>query len=203
MSQILTLPDLRESVERVPRFPLAHLPTPFEFLKRFSKILGGPRIFIKRDDCTGLAMGGNKTRHNEYLMADALRKGSDLFVWGAGVQSNNCRQTVAACIGDELDRQIEERANQFRARGRKVYFWDREVVKPLAAIGYVACLIEILEQSSALGFTPDAVYVSSAGSTGSGLAIAAKALGCRFPVRNICPIKWEWDTQADMADIGG
>jgi 1-aminocyclopropane-1-carboxylate deaminase/D-cysteine desulfhydrase-like pyridoxal-dependent ACC family enzyme len=59
--------------------------------------LGGVRIFLKRDDCTGLLFGGNKTRHNEFLLADALQEGADLVVWGAGVQSNNCRQTAAAC----------------------------------------------------------------------------------------------------------
>src|SRR5262249_24620438 len=59
--------------------------------------LGGPRLFIKRDDCTGLLMGGNKTRHNEFLLADALHRGADCLVWGAGIQSNNCRQTAAAC----------------------------------------------------------------------------------------------------------
>src|SRR5262245_55920187 len=89
--------DLQGLLTQIPRFPLAHLPTPLEFLPRFSEAIGGPRIWIKRDDCTGLAMGGNKTRHNELLIADALHKGSDTIVWGAGVQSNNCRQTAAAC----------------------------------------------------------------------------------------------------------
>ncbi|MGE3316590.1 MAG: hypothetical protein AB7O26_15850, partial [Planctomycetaceae bacterium] len=85
MPDILSTTQLRDATERVQRFPLAHLPTPFEYLKRFSKAIGGPRIFMKRDDCTGLAMGGNKTRHNEYLRADALARGADMFVWGAGV----------------------------------------------------------------------------------------------------------------------
>ncbi|MDP6446912.1 MAG: pyridoxal-phosphate dependent enzyme, partial [Pirellulaceae bacterium] len=89
--------ELIEYVDRLPRFRLAHLPTPLEFLPRFSEALGGPRVWIKRDDCTGLAMGGNKTRHNEFIVADALQQGADTVVWGAGVQSNNCRQTAAAC----------------------------------------------------------------------------------------------------------
>jgi 1-aminocyclopropane-1-carboxylate deaminase/D-cysteine desulfhydrase-like pyridoxal-dependent ACC family enzyme len=55
------------------------------------------RVFIKRDDCTGLALGGNKARHNEFLLADALEEGCDTLVWGALVQSNNCRQTAASC----------------------------------------------------------------------------------------------------------
>src|SRR5262249_49521215 len=55
------------------------------------------RLFMKRDDCTGFYFGGNKTRHNEFLIADALAQGCDVVVWGAEIQSNNCRQTAAAC----------------------------------------------------------------------------------------------------------
>jgi len=89
--------ELSELLNQLPRFKLAHLPTPLEYLPRFSEELGGPRIWIKRDDCTGLAFGGNKARHTEFLIADALAKGADTIVWGAGIQSNNCRQTAAAC----------------------------------------------------------------------------------------------------------
>ena len=90
--------DLRRRVGRLPRIELAHLPTPLEETPRFAERLGGGvRLFIKRDDCTGLLFGGNKTRHNEFLLADALHKGADVVVWGAGIQSNNCRQTAAAC----------------------------------------------------------------------------------------------------------
>ena len=94
---ILTTEELRRSTARLPRVDLAHLPTPLEEVPRFAERLGGVRIYIKRDDCTGLLFGGNKTRHNEFLLADALQEGADLVVWGAGVQSNNCRQTAAAC----------------------------------------------------------------------------------------------------------
>src|SRR5258708_7048119 len=89
--------ELRRHVQRLPRVELAHLPTPFEELPRFSATLGGPRVLIKRDDCTGLAFGGNKARHNEFLMGQAVAQGAEVVVWGAGVQSNNCRQTAAAC----------------------------------------------------------------------------------------------------------
>lgn len=89
--------ELVALLDKLPRTRLAHLPTPLEFLPRFSEAIGGPRIWIKRDDCTGLAFGGNKARHNEYLIADALAKGADTIVWGASVQSNNCRQTAASC----------------------------------------------------------------------------------------------------------
>ncbi|MBX9670166.1 MAG: pyridoxal-phosphate dependent enzyme [Candidatus Obscuribacterales bacterium] len=65
-------------------------------LKRFSEALGGPRIFIKRDDLTGLAGGGNKTRKLEFLIGDALAKGADCIVTAGAIQSNHCRQTAAA-----------------------------------------------------------------------------------------------------------
>jgi 1-aminocyclopropane-1-carboxylate deaminase/D-cysteine desulfhydrase-like pyridoxal-dependent ACC family enzyme len=93
----LTTAELRQAAARLPRVPLAHLPTPLEEAERFSRRLKGPRVFIKRDDCTGMCMGGNKTRHNEFLFGEALKQNADSLVWGAGVQSNNCRQTAAAC----------------------------------------------------------------------------------------------------------
>src|SRR5262249_34386303 len=89
--------QLRQAVARLPRVALAHLPTPLEEAPRFSRRLDGPRIVLKRDASTGLLFGGNKTRHNEFLFAEALRQKADVLVWGAGTQSNNCRQTAAAC----------------------------------------------------------------------------------------------------------
>lgn len=80
----------------LPRIPLAHLPTPIEELPRLSAFLGGPRLFIKRDDLTGLALGGNKTRKLEFLAAEALEQGADTLVSAGAVQSNHCRQTAAA-----------------------------------------------------------------------------------------------------------
>jgi 1-aminocyclopropane-1-carboxylate deaminase/D-cysteine desulfhydrase-like pyridoxal-dependent ACC family enzyme len=99
MSDRKLTPDLlRAAADRLPRARLAHLPTPLEEAPRFSASLGGGvRVLIKRDDCTGLLLGGNKARHNEFLLGDALDLGCDTFVWGAGVQSNNCRQTAASC----------------------------------------------------------------------------------------------------------
>jgi 1-aminocyclopropane-1-carboxylate deaminase/D-cysteine desulfhydrase-like pyridoxal-dependent ACC family enzyme len=94
---VLTPEELRQQTGRLPRVDLTHLPTPLEEVPRFAERIGGARVFIKRDDCTGLLFGGNKTRHNEFLLADALHRGCDVVVWGAGVQSNNCRQTAAAC----------------------------------------------------------------------------------------------------------
>src|SRR5437016_5670465 len=99
----LTTDQLRQAAARLPRIPLAHLPTPLEEMERFARRLEGPRVLIKRDDCTGMAMGGNKTRHNEFLFGEALKQKADCLVWGAGVQSNNCRQTAATCNKLGLD----------------------------------------------------------------------------------------------------
>lgn len=78
------------------RIPLAHLPTPLEPLERLSRHLGGPRLLIKRDDQTGLAGGGNKTRKLEFLLAEALAQGCDHLITVGSPQSNHCRQTAAA-----------------------------------------------------------------------------------------------------------
>ena len=84
------------NIDALPRFALAQLPTPLEELKNLSRQLGGLTFLIKRDDQTGLALGGNKTRKLEFLVGEALLQGADTLVsLGAG-QSNHCRQTAAA-----------------------------------------------------------------------------------------------------------
>lgn len=79
------------------RLNIAHLPTPIEKLERLTRFLGGPEIWVKRDDQTGLAGGGNKTRKLEFLLADAQSIGCDHVVTMGAAQSNHCRQTAAAC----------------------------------------------------------------------------------------------------------
>ncbi|MDH4074035.1 MAG: D-cysteine desulfhydrase [Gammaproteobacteria bacterium] len=83
-------------LSRFPRVSLAHLPTPLEFLPRLTEHLGGPKIYVKRDDCTGLGTGGNKTRKLEFLVADAMAKNADVIITQGAVQSNHARQTAAA-----------------------------------------------------------------------------------------------------------
>ena len=83
-------------LSRYPRVRLAHLPTPLEFLPRLTEHLGGPSIYVKRDDCTGLATGGNKTRKLEFLMGEALRQGATAVITQGAVQSNHARHTAAA-----------------------------------------------------------------------------------------------------------
>ena len=84
-------------LEKFKRIKLGHFPTPIEHLKNITKYLDGPNIFIKRDDCTGLATGGNKTRKLEFLIPDAIKNKAELIVTVGAVQSNHARQTAAAC----------------------------------------------------------------------------------------------------------
>lgn len=87
----------------IPRVRIAHLPTAIEPLPRLSAHLNGPRLWVKRDDQTGLAFGGNKTRKLEFVLADAQAKGARTLVSVGGVQSNHCRQTAALAARFNLD----------------------------------------------------------------------------------------------------
>ena len=96
---------------RFPRHFLAHLPTPLERMDRLSAELGGPEIWIKRDDCTGLSTGGNKTRKLEFLMAEAEAEGADMVMTQGATQSNHARQTAAfaAKLGMKCHILLEDR----------------------------------------------------------------------------------------------
>jgi L-cysteate sulfo-lyase len=89
-------------IESLPRFPLAQLPTPIAKLEQLTQTIGIPKFFIKRDDQTGLALGGNKTRKLEFLVGHALARGADTLVTLGGAQSNHCRQTAAAAVAAGL-----------------------------------------------------------------------------------------------------
>lgn len=83
-------------MQTLPRLNFAHLPTPIESLPRISAVLPNIKLLVKRDDQTGLALGGNKTRKLEFLLADAQAKGARLLITAGALQSNHCRQTAAA-----------------------------------------------------------------------------------------------------------
>ena len=89
-------------IEALPRRRYTPAPTPIQRLDKLSRHLGGPEIWIKRDDLTGLAGGGNKTRKLEFLVADALRQGADTLITVGAVQSNHCRLTLAAAAHEGL-----------------------------------------------------------------------------------------------------
>ncbi len=83
-------------LNKLPRVRLAHLPTPLQELPNLTRALNGPRIFVKRDDLTGIGFGGNKTRKLEYLMGQAVAEGADFIVTSAGFHSNWLTQAAAA-----------------------------------------------------------------------------------------------------------
>jgi L-cysteate sulfo-lyase len=85
------------NLSRFPRVPLARLPTPIEPLDRLTAHLGGPKIYVKRDDETGLGLGGNKLRKLEFLLGEARAQGADVVLTVGAMQSNHARQTAAAC----------------------------------------------------------------------------------------------------------
>lgn len=113
----------RIDFDRFARTHLCHQPTPIEAMPRMSELLGGPRLFIKRDDCTGLATGGNKTRKLEFLVGEAMREKADMLITQGAVQSNHVRQTAAAAckVGMKchvlLERRVPDRDAGYEKTG--------------------------------------------------------------------------------------
>jgi L-cysteate sulfo-lyase len=222
-----------------PRIELIHRPTPMRKLAAISAELGGPEIWIKRDDLTGIAFGGNKSRKLEYILPDVLAKKTDVLVTWASLQSNWAMQTAAACarfgikpvlvlfktydLPPEPDGNIlldrilgadirykeagrgkivnqdfalaaaEEAAAGYRAQGKKTYVAPvggsmplADMDRPLGAVSYVDAFAEMLAQTQAAGFTPNAVVHSTgSGATQAGLLVGAKALAPRTRVVGI------------------
>ncbi|MCA6951490.1 D-cysteate sulfo-lyase [Pectobacterium polaris] len=108
---------------RFPRLTLGHFPTPLEALPNLSAYLGGPTIYIKRDDATGLATGGNKTRKLEFLLADVQQQGADVIITQGATQSNHVRQTIAAAakLGLKtkvlLEKRVEDYGEDYQRSG--------------------------------------------------------------------------------------
>ena len=125
MSDVDTLPrtPLRIDFDRFPRTSLCHQPTPIEAMPRLSELLGGPALYVKRDDCTGLATGGNKTRKLEFLVGEAMQQKADILVTQGAVQSNHVRQTAAAAckVGMKchvlLERRVPDRDATYEETG--------------------------------------------------------------------------------------
>ena len=92
---LLSIPDLKRKIQDFPKKNLIPLPTPLQKLENLSRAFEGPNIYIKRDDLTGVAFGGNKSRKLEFIIQDALDKNADAIITWAAVQSNWCLQTAA------------------------------------------------------------------------------------------------------------
>lgn len=249
--------ELRKRLERFPRFPLIHRPTPLRKLERLSAALGGPSIWVKRDDLTGLAFGGNKSRKLELIIPDALAKKADTVVTWAGLQSNWAMQTAAACrvaglrpvlllfktydLPPEPDGNIllerilgadihfreagkgklvgmaeafaeaSRLAAEYRGRGASVYVVSvggslpmGDMDRPLGALAYVEAFVEMLEQTRALGFEPDAVvHATGSAGTQAGLVVGARRLSPRTKVYGISVSDEAGPFAAMVRDVAG
>ncbi|MCE8525690.1 D-cysteine desulfhydrase [Ruegeria pomeroyi] len=214
---------------RYPRRFIAHLPTPLERLDRLTAELGGPEIWIKRDDCTGLSTGGNKTRKLEFLMAEAELQGADMVMTQGATQSNHARQTAAFAAklgmdchilledrtgsnnanynnngnvlldhlhgattekrpgsGLDMNAEMEQVAEKFRADGRKVYTIPGGGSNPTGALGYVNCAFEMLNQFNERGLKVDhIVHATGSAGTQAGLITGLQAMNAQIPLLGI------------------
>jgi L-cysteate sulfo-lyase len=208
---------LASKLSAFPRIGLASLPTPLEPMRRLTAYLGGPRLWVKREDATGLGLGGNKLRKLDYVLHEAVASKADVLVSGGVVQSNSQRQVAAAAAklsmechlavyhgrlapptpeyatsGNALlnrlfgahlhdvpwtgnrNAAIEELSSRLREEGRRPYYVPYGVSNPLGAIGYASTIVEIAEQSRALGFRPAAIlHCTGSAGTQAGLVVGA------------------------------
>src|SRR5687767_9646969 len=162
--------------------PLTHGPTPLEPLDRLSESLGGPRLFVKRDDLTGLALGGNKARKLEHLCAEALAQGCDTLVTGGGPQSNHCRMTAAAAnrLGLQCHLALAGRAPEQPTGNLLLDHLLGARLHPTAAREYYeieASIEAVADEVRAAGGRPYAIPVGGASVTGAlGYVDAAREL---------------------------
>jgi len=168
-----------------PRLNFAHLPTPIEELPRLSAHLGGTQIFVKRDDQTGLAFGGNKTRKLEFLVAEAQAQGAKTLISAGAAQSNHCRQTAASAARFGLDcilvltGEIPERAS---ANLLLDHLFGAKIVWVLDRADRDRILRETYEQSLAEGGKPYLVPYGGSSPTGAlGYAFAVEELMSQDP----------------------
>src|ERR671919_390337 len=173
---------------RFARVRFAHLPTPLEPMPNLTGLLGGAQLYVKRDDCTGLATGGNKTRKLEFLIGDALAQGADTLITHGAVQSNHVRQTAAAArkfglkCAALLERRVPGYGPTYETAGNVLL--DRLLG---AALGYVNAALELLQQANDLGVRIDGV-VHATGSTGtqSGLVCGLEGANAGIDVLGVC-----------------
>ena len=164
-------PAVLSALRAIPRVPLAHLPTPIFAWPRLSEALGGPSLWVKRDDLTGLATGGNKTRKLEFLFADALAQGADGVITAGGPQSNHCRQTAAAAAKLGLDAHLvlggdppapqDVQGNMFldRVLGAQTHFVPKDQRNPKMA--------SLAEELKAAGKSPYTIPVGGSNAVGT------------------------------------
>lgn len=163
-----------QNLTRFPRLELIGAPTPLEYLPRLSDHLGR-EIFIKRDDTTPLAMGGNKLRKLEFLAADALREGADTLITAGAIQSNHVRQTaaVAAKLGLHcvalLENPIGTRAENYLSNGNRLLLdlFNTQVEMCDALTDPAAQLDELATRIEAQGYRPHVIPVGGSNALGA------------------------------------
>ncbi len=154
----------------IPRLRFAHLPTPIEELPRLSATLGGPRILVKRDDQTGLAFGGNKTRKLEFLVAEAQEQGAKMMISAGAIQSNHCCQTAAAAakFGFEctlvLTGQLTEQASANLLLDK---LFDAQIVNVADRVDRDRVLKETFDKAASEGKKPYLVPYGGSSTTGA------------------------------------
>lgn len=177
----ILIDEIRARLATLPRVPLALYPTPLHEAPRLAKAIGIERLFIKRDDLTGLAFGGNKTRNLEFRMADAVAKRADVFIAGLESQSNSARQVTAAAnrLGMKpilvlrRDRDWDWQGNLLidRILGADIRFVESGDPKEIDA-----ALIAVAEEQRALGRNPYVMNHNPAFALGSALAYLESTL---------------------------
>lgn len=167
--------EIRGRLARLPRARLAHLPTPLDPCPNLGRALGGPDIFIKRDDCTGLAFGGNKSRQLEYILGDALARGFDCVIQGAASQSNHARQLAAAGAKLGLDvyltPKLDARSSPIQGNFLACHLLGAQIHPVPADASNTQAKQELAERLRREGRRP---YIVGMGATGT-LALAAVA----------------------------
>lgn len=181
-----------------PRLTLAHLPTAIEPLPHLSDWLGGPRLFIKRDDQTGLALGGNKTRKLEFLVAEAQARGARTLVTAGAWQSNHCRQTAAAAARRGMDCILVltgERPAQATGNLLLDQLLNAQIIATADRSDRDRVLQETVEQAEARGQAPYLVPYGGSSPTG--------ALGYVFAMQEVLKQDEDWDWMVFASSSGG
>ncbi|MCA9239948.1 MAG: D-cysteine desulfhydrase family protein [Planctomycetales bacterium] len=175
--------DLPDKLASWPRVPLANTPTPLHPAPRLTEALGGPRVLLKRDDLTGLATGGNKTRKLEFLLADALAAGADCLITAGGPQSNHCRQTAAAAaktglrcclvLGGEPPARCEGNLLLDRLLGAELHWVEKPRRKE--------AMQQLAEQLAGEGHTPYVIPIGGSNAVGAlGYVVAMYELAAQL-----------------------
>lgn len=196
------------TLDTLPRLPLAHLPTPLEPLPRLRAALQQedpnrpvPRLLVKRDDQTGLASGGNKTRKLEYLLAQALAEGADTLLTVGAPQSNHCRQTAAAAAKTGLRCVLVLGGNAPRLEGGNLLL-DRLLGAEILWAGgqdRLALLAEAAQAQAAAGHRPHIIPYGGSSPVGA----AGYAVACQELLAQAAAAGWRVDHMAVASSSGG